>query len=937
MNENRTFRRGLLRRQVLETAVALGGSRLVPAAPIIAAAASAAAQSAQPSPGGANNLVGWMVTYNGPASGPYLGARLYSSAGFAPRSQLDAFAAQQPLRHLRFSPNGGWVIIGQNNTLAFSQDVGGPAFPQDAHDSLQNVVAAGNTVLDIFFSPTNDFVIKALLGDGTRQYLKSQYFNVEILNFIQEFDPPSGTSEPASGRSELLCLVFPPPPPLPGPTPQGLQSTVWTSCIVLCDNNNFSTLNINPPTDVVNQLAAIKASANGLTYPVADKATNIVYSSATGWMVTTAKDLRYASGSFDPALGALINQLDQDQHEAGYVLSLSDIVIEVPVRNVSFQVQTIDVVTPRSGAFDNSDTLVGQIWIGVDEQPLQIQGMSFGNEVKAGTVLGLGGVQTSNRPQGGLGPIGLPAALPPQYAMSVGPAQISNPRSSLTFGFMLVNNGSQNFPLGGSVQNLAKAALGLVGTAVNALGAAIGIPGIGSITTGLISGLGSNAFPSSGCDGLCATETFNLSGGAVMALDYQAQNGLTLQQTLPYNNMVFPDSAFLSGQSPYDPNSNSPLGCQTSNYKVTSAIFESDSELMLPNAYGPPASSGKTQVLAPSRIWPPAQTINGTDTTPEPLAACVFPPLNLMYLFWTANDTSNKIFYSSSADGVTWPGGQLVEQTGGQPPIGQTAAALAACAYQNNLSMNIFLFWVANNGSNKIYYAFTRDGQNWGTNGTINSTDTTPQTPTACVFQNRLFLFWTANDSSHFLWFSSYAGDINQGGFPSGPGGIGDPWPPGQRVNFPCQTTTSPAACVFNNQLFLFWSNNVSATSIGLTDVPQNSILFVTSADGQNFSNQQILTSVDSTPIALAACVFQRQLFVFWKANDPSNSIYFSSSWDGQTWSNGVKINNVDTTPTPLAACVFQNRISLFWKANDPSNRIFTSASQRPIWIGTTP
>jgi hypothetical protein len=157
------------------------------------------------------------------------------------------------------------------------------------------------------------------------------------------------------------------------------------------------------------------------------------------------------------------------------------------------------------------------------------------------------------------------------------------------------------------------------------------------------------------------------------------------------------------------------------------------------------------------------------------------------------------------------------------------------------------------------------------------------------------------------------------------------------QVGTTINSATSPAACVFNNQLFLFWSNNAEGTSFGLTVVPENAILFCTSADGEHFSTSQILTNVDSTPSALTACVFQGQLFVFWKANDPSNSIYFSSSWDGQTWSKGIKINNVDSTPTSPAACVFQNRISLFWKANDPSNRIWTSASQCPIWVGTTP
>jgi hypothetical protein len=83
------------------------------------------------------------------------------------------------------------------------------------------------------------------------------------------------------------------------------------------------------------------------------------------------------------------------------------------------------------------------------------------------------------------------------------------------------------------------------------------------------------------------------------------------------------------------------------------------------------------------------------------------------------------------------------------------------------------------------------------------------------------------------------------------------------------------------------------------------------------------INNVDSTPAALAACVFNNKLYLFWRANDSSNRIYFSGSSDGQTWPAGKQINLFDSTPTSVAAAPFQNNAYLFWKANDPSNRIY--------------
>ena len=89
----------------------------------------------------------------------------------------------------------------------------------------------------------------------------------------------------------------------------------------------------------------------------------------------------------------------------------------------------------------------------------------------------------------------------------------------------------------------------------------------------------------------------------------------------------------------------------------------------------------------------------------------------------------------------------------------------------------------------------------------------------------------------------------------------------------------------------------------------------------------QTINSVDSTPLAPDACVFDNKLYLFWKANDPSNKIYYSASGNGAApWPNGHVINNADSTPQALGSCVFNSKLYLFWKANDPSNKIYYSA-----------
>lgn len=138
---------------------------------------------------------------------------------------------------------------------------------------------------------------------------------------------------------------------------------------------------------------------------------------------------------------------------------------------------------------------------------------------------------------------------------------------------------------------------------------------------------------------------------------------------------------------------------------------------------------------------------------------------------------------------------------------------------------------------------------------------------------------------------------------------------------------------MFNGKIYLFWVNDVTpgvAPGLGA-----NSILFSSSADGVTFSVGERINGVDTSPTTVSACVFENQLFVFWKSNDAFNRIYYSSSWDGQTWATGQVINGIDSTPSAPSALVFPRVISLFWKANDSSNKIYTSGSRPPVCIGS--
>jgi hypothetical protein len=308
--------------------------------------------------------------------------------------------------------------------------------------------------------------------------------------------------------------------------------------------------------------------------------------------------------------------------------------------------------------------------------------------------------------------------------------------------------------------------------------------------------------------------------------------------------------------------------------------------------------------LLPYEGFSNGAVINGVDHTPRSVACCSFE--QQLFLFWKADDSSNGIFVGRSFNGETWLPGQLLG-TGDSTP-----GAPACCPFGNN----IFLFWQANDPSNAIFFSTSSSGQpgTWSRGQKINGSDATPESPAACVFNNRLFVFWKANDPSNAIHFSS------------SPSGAAGSWPLGETlnsgtINLVDHTPKGVAACVFAGLMYVFWK----------ADDRSNAIYFSVSQSGQlnSWSPAKRINSIpDATTEPPAAVVLCNKIYLFWKANDPSNAIYYSSYSDvtnATPWPAGQKMTPVDATPAAPSAGVFNGTLQVFWRANDRTDHIFHS------------
>lgn len=305
-----------------------------------------------------------------------------------------------------------------------------------------------------------------------------------------------------------------------------------------------------------------------------------------------------------------------------------------------------------------------------------------------------------------------------------------------------------------------------------------------------------------------------------------------------------------------------------------------------------------------------SSTINAVDSTPTTPAVCVLD--GALYLFWKANDSGNEIFYSASSDGLTWPAGQVINGTDSTPQ------ALACCVFGGGQNPAIYLFWPANDPSASIYYTSSPLSElaqpmsaagNWTAGQTIDGVDTTQLALAVCqsVDGTTIDLFWTNGGSSPTVYFSTT-------------GDFGVPWPQGTEtgsvydgVLTPFVAATGPAVCVFQNTVYMFWTTSdgsvVGAQSDAGSDPPPWNAAFMVQPTGW--------PTVPTT--APAACVFNDTIFVFWTY---ASTIWFCSLGVGGAWSAPTQIDlGAQTTQSP-AACAFNGLLYVFWTDDLNTSRI---------------
>jgi hypothetical protein len=245
---------------------------------------------------------------------------------------------------------------------------------------------------------------------------------------------------------------------------------------------------------------------------------------------------------------------------------------------------------------------------------------------------------------------------------------------------------------------------------------------------------------------------------------------------------------------------------------------------------------------------------------------------------------------------LSWGAGNVVNNTDTTPDTP------SPCLFKNQ----VYLFWEGTNSH--IYFSASADGQSWPNGAMINPADTTAENPTACALDGDLFVFWKGGNSGIYWTRSDGSGS----------------WPNG--VSIPGQLTRSaPAPCVVNDTLYLFY--NASDTG---------RITYTTwSTASGTWSSPRTINNVDATSTAVAACVDNNnQIYLFWR-NDSNHQIYFTSGTT--SWPNGKSVNSGEATATAPAACVYQNQIVLFFPSNNSSQYgLWLSSANGQSWSSNT-
>ena len=268
---------------------------------------------------------------------------------------------------------------------------------------------------------------------------------------------------------------------------------------------------------------------------------------------------------------------------------------------------------------------------------------------------------------------------------------------------------------------------------------------------------------------------------------------------------------------------------------------------------------------------------------------------NRLYAAFVTNDVaisggsrvpSNRIFLTSTDDGVTWSAATFFNQYSKNSPC--------LCEWNGSL----YIAFIASDPSNRILVCSSADGSNWS--GTTDTGQTSPQAPSLAAFNDNLYLAFVSNDSRNAILLCSMA-----------PGGN---WGGATNTNQSCRF--SPALSGFGDNLYLAFTANNDTQS-----------LLVCSS--QNWSADTRVNQSSSHGPSFA--VFNNSLNLGFVANDPSRECMLTSSSNPSQWPNPTTdLKKSADSRAALAAAPFSCCSDMAMQPNP-----FGAGNNYFIWCGS--
>jgi len=152
-----------------------------------------------------------------------------------------------------------------------------------------------------------------------------------------------------------------------------------------------------------------------------------------------------------------------------------------------------------------------------------------------------------------------------------------------------------------------------------------------------------------------------------------------------------------------------------------------------------------------------------------------------LYLFWTLNDSSSRIVYSTfNASNRTWSAHQQINGSNWSP------TAVAPVVFNNQ----IYLFFCSGN-STQLYYT-SSSGNSWPVAAPAGS-EWSKAAPSACVYGGKLYVFFTStNNATNVRYLVSADGRT---------------YPPSLISSGTTVTNGSAGVSAFGNAMALFYCN----------------------------------------------------------------------------------------------------------------------------------